>query len=344
VVKMSYNHPHIDNIVKITHLPGRYLIICPNQECYHARDSNDEEREVAKHGKGFHYTVACDACGQPFTLHQGYLQRRLLYQGLPYPTTPGQISVIPWNPFVRVASCTNLEFKVGVLRRLDVVKEIYEGISEVYNIVPYAEGTGVTIEIRRVNQTTFDIVSSSTNEEDVGETARFTFLIFGASAHKDGPVWKELLGGALALIDERAFKSSIIQSHAALEAFVADFMEQRLVGSHSRKWNEKTFKQYVRGDSRDSLPLTGTLQVMIHEVLGIELIDTDMFKNWIGTAGIKGIRDKLAHGNIEKYRQILKKRNITEEEAAHWVLQNIMKMIYHIQYYEPKPTPNNTAY
>lgn len=48
----------------------------------------------------------------------------------------------------------------------------------------------------------------------------------------------------------------------------------------------------------------------------------------------KSLRDKLAHGDIEKFTKFLTKKNLTEEEAALWALQNTIKMIYHIRFFK----------
>ncbi len=323
----------IESVARINHLPGRYLAICP--KCGNVRDSNEQEKEILRQKRGFCHGVKCEACEHSFTLHEGLLQRRLLYRGLPYPTSSGQISVIPWNPFIPVASVHNLRFRIGVTQRLD----LSETYSEIYSTIAYEEGIDrdIIIEMRSVAPTILDIVSSARDENDIGKEARFTILVFGTSRHRRSLMWKELMGEALALIDKKSYKSSIIQSHAGLEAFIADFVEERLLrsGRPDDRWNEKTFKTYIAGDSRDSLPIVGILKVIVDQVLSIKLIGTEMFKDWSreGT-GVKSLRNAIVHGDIEKYEEILDKRRLTEEEAAHWVLKTIMKLIYHIQYYE----------
>jgi hypothetical protein len=134
---------------------------------------------------------------------------------------------MPWNPFVRVTTVQNLRFTIGMTKRLD----LGDTFSKVYGVTAYKEGTekNISIEVRSVSPTMFDVVSSSRDSSDTGKEARFTILVFGTSKDRPEPVWKELMGSALSLLSQMAYRSSIVQCYAGLEAFLAVFVEEKLL-------------------------------------------------------------------------------------------------------------------
>jgi hypothetical protein len=232
-----------------------------------------------------------------------------------------------------------------VTQRFDGLN-LYENFSQVLDVVPYEKGTTkkIIIEARRISPTAFDIISSSNDPGDLGQSAEFHLFIFGNTKGKHNHVWKELLGGAISLFNKNAFNSSIIQSCAALDAFMGHFLKEKVIGKvvDEKKWsNKKVENEYFIPKRKNFISNTEIYCQIFQDILHIKLTNTECHKSYFGSNGkgygIKTLRDKLAHGDIEKFTEILTKKNLTEEEAAQWALQSIIRMIYHIRFFKPNP-------
>lgn len=280
----------ITSIFRIMNIPGRDQIVCPNNSCRYVRMLSNNEAEIIRKGEGFLVMASCEKCKYTFSLHEGLLQRKFLfYDGYATPKFPEERTIIPWNPFWDVMCTYRLPFKIGVTKRFDG-HNIYENFSQVLDIVPYEKGTtkNIIIEARRITPTTFDIVSSSNDPRDLGQSAEFHLFIFGNTKGKRYHVWKELLGGAISLINKKAFNSSIIQSCAALDAFMGHFLNHKIIGKFvdGMKWsNRKVEREFFIPKRKDFISNTEIYCQIFQDILRIELKNTDCYKNYFGSNG-----------------------------------------------------------
>lgn len=322
----------LDGILKFTNVPGLYVLVCPH--CNMARNPKPSEQDLIIQKKAYRVKTPCANCRNTSTLHQMLLQRRLLYDGIP-PTPDVPTMVIPWNPFFPVTQTHNQEFRIGLTKTF----QLDQHFKRIWEILPYAGclNEKISVEGRFVPPDKIELISSTRDNELLGKEARITVLVFAGSPVEDSVIWKDLLGESIMLLRREAFKSSIVQCYAAFETFLESFVEEKLTRS-PKPW-QKGALRYLSGDSRDALPLAGLLQVIIDEVLEIRILDSQSFKDWIQEkSGCKALRNAIAHGNEEKFKNILKYKGTggwSEKQAAEWVLRTIMILISDIRYWEP---------
>ena len=186
------------------------------------------------------------------------------------------------------------------------------------------------VEAQCLEPAGFTLVSSANETALLGEEATVTLFVSGTSPRRETSVSQELLGDALSLLRRGSnFKSSIVQSHAGLEAFLHDFLTKKLAGRERQPWRKKTFDRHVGRGS-----LAGSLRVFVDEVLGIRIVDTQAFRDWEGSTEKKGVRDlrnAIAHGKGGLYGKVLSNRGMTEKEAAEWALRTVMTLISDIR-------------
>jgi hypothetical protein len=293
-------------------------VLCP--ECERRIQLGEEARTALEEKRGRAYELEC-AGGHVFSVHDGVMTTRL---------QPSH-----YNVFWHIQGIENGQnsVRVGEWRVIRLSKPFVE-IDKIVTICHAEEDGRVLPGVRseaqydNTNPDHFWLMTSG-DEAEWGQRIRINWTVYGAVPTASLEIWRENLIFAARQLLAANCRPCIIQSATAVESFVYDFVIDYL--EKQAGWTSSIIDNYIRGESRDSLPLQGIIKVCIQEIMGLRISE----KVWAGWQRLRQMRNALAHGDLRRYRQLTDlngQRFACERDRAQLAYGTAVRFIYEIRY------------
>lgn len=293
-------------------------LLCPT--CQITEKLAESNKEILEQNRGKEYDLECEN-GHVFRLHDGVMTTRL------HPSHFNVFFNIQGIETGQISTCVGEWSLIPLRKEFDEIDNI--------NTIWFPEENGQALPGVR-SEPSFDNsnpkefwILTSGDKEDWGKRIRIKWIVYGASIGSSLDIWRENLIFAARQLLSANYRPSVIQSAIAVESFVYDYVINYL---ESSGWRSNTISSYIDGVSRDSLPLQGIIKVCIQEVIGIHISD-EVMNEW---KRLKQMRDSLAHGDTNRYRNIKDINGMSfenERDKAIFAYRAAVKFIYEIRYH-----------